>query len=191
MKDWGAVRLRERGWLNATEGRACWMTTCRSPRWYPGTRITSPLCRDPEEPVSPDDLAGLAEVRGLLDVDVAAGEYGYSPHYFARMIAAHAVDCIQIDATRCGGYTAWLAIAHSAAAACLSVSAHCAPHLHAVAAASVANLRHVEYFHDHVRIEHRLFAGLPVLHDGGLLVGASPGHGMELRQQPAEPFRVA
>lgn len=144
-----------------------------------------------EEPVSSDDLAGLAEVRGLLDVDVAAGEYGYSPHYFTRMIAANALDCIQIDVTRCGGYTAWMAIAHSAAAACLSVSGHCAPHLHAVAAASVGNVRHVEYFHDHVRIEQRLFTGLPVLHDGGLLVGTSPGHGMELRQQAAERFRVA
>jgi L-alanine-DL-glutamate epimerase-like enolase superfamily enzyme len=61
-----------------------------------------------EEPVSSDDLAGLRSVREALTVDVAAGEYGYDETYFARMLAAGAVDCLQIDVTRCGGYTAWL-----------------------------------------------------------------------------------
>ena len=60
-----------------------------------------------EEPVSSDDLPGLRIVREALDVDVAAGEYGYDETYFARMVAAEAVDCMQIDVTRCGGYTTW------------------------------------------------------------------------------------
>jgi L-alanine-DL-glutamate epimerase-like enolase superfamily enzyme len=41
-----------------------------------------------EEPVSSDDLAGLREVRDHLDLDVAAGEYGYDEGYFATMVAA-------------------------------------------------------------------------------------------------------
>jgi L-alanine-DL-glutamate epimerase-like enolase superfamily enzyme len=44
-----------------------------------------------EEPVSSDDLAGLHEIRGLTDIDVAAGEYGYDLAYFERMCAAEAV----------------------------------------------------------------------------------------------------
>ena len=52
-----------------------------------------------EEPVSSDDLTGLRLVRDALVCDVTAGEYGYDLPYFARMIAAGAVDCLQIDAT--------------------------------------------------------------------------------------------
>ncbi len=60
-----------------------------------------------EEPVTSDDLAGLAEVRRTTTVDVAAGEYGYDLAYFARMVGARAVDCLQVGVTRCGGYTEW------------------------------------------------------------------------------------
>src|SRR6202034_4473869 len=56
-----------------------------------------------EEPVSSDDLAGLHEVRDQVSPDVAAGEYGYDEPYFARMISAASVDCLQVDVTRCGG----------------------------------------------------------------------------------------
>jgi len=52
-----------------------------------------------EEPVSSDDLAGLREVRDQTRPDTAAGEYGYDLVYFARMVAAQAVDCLQIDVT--------------------------------------------------------------------------------------------
>ena len=64
-----------------------------------------------EEPVSSDDLEGLREVRDQVPCDIAAGEYGYDEAYFARMVAAGAVDCLQIDVTRCGGYTSWLRVA--------------------------------------------------------------------------------
>ena len=59
-----------------------------------------------EEPVSSDDLTGLAQVRDAITADVTAGEYGYDLPYFARMVPA--VDCLQADATRCGGITVWL-----------------------------------------------------------------------------------
>lgn len=144
-----------------------------------------------EEPVSSDDLVGLREVRNQCEADVAAGEYGYTPSYFAAMVTAEAVDCLQADATRCGGYTGWLAAARLAEAHELQVSAHCAPNLHAPAAISAANLRHVEYFHDHYRIEGDLFDGA-LSPTGGALVPRSeaPGHGMALRASEAERFRV-
>ena len=106
-----------------------------------------------EEPVSSDDLAGLREVRDAVRADVTAGEYGYDLVYFRRMCAAGAVDCLQVDASRCGGITEWLRVAAVAAAHDLEVSGHCAPHLHAHVAAATPNLRHLEWFHDHVRIE--------------------------------------
>ncbi|HEY3942465.1 MAG TPA: enolase C-terminal domain-like protein [Acidimicrobiales bacterium] len=80
-----------------------------------------------EEPVSSDDQAGLRQVRDSCPIDIAAGEYGYSPCYYAPMIAAGAVDCVQADITRCGGVTGWLAVAHVAAARQLDISGHSPP----------------------------------------------------------------
>jgi L-alanine-DL-glutamate epimerase-like enolase superfamily enzyme len=145
-----------------------------------------------EEPVSSDDLDGLREVRDQCPIEVAAGEYGYSPWYFAPMITAGAVDCLQADVTRCGGITSWLAIANLAAAHQLDVSGHCAPNLHAHVAIAAPNLRHLEYFHDHVRIEDMLVEGTLSPVGGALRPDPdAPGHGMTFKDPDAEPYRVA
>ena len=144
-----------------------------------------------EEPVSSDDLAGLREVRDQTSPDTAAGEYGYDLVYFSRMVEAQAVDCLQVDVTRCGGITDWLRAAAVAAAHNLQVSGHCAPNLHAHVAAAIANLRHLEYFHDHARIEGMLFDGAldPA---GGMLRPdqGAPGFGLAFKHADAEPYRV-
>ncbi|MDT7840068.1 enolase C-terminal domain-like protein [Streptomyces justiciae] len=144
-----------------------------------------------EEPVSSDDLTGLRLVRDALVCDVTAGEYGYDVPYFARMIAAGAVDCLQIDATRCGGLTEFLRAAALAQAHGLDVSTHCAPHVHAAAAASLPNLRHMEWFHDHVRIEDMLFDGALDPTGGTIRPTTGIGHGLTLRAEEALEFRVA
>ncbi|MEV7179540.1 enolase C-terminal domain-like protein [Kitasatospora sp. NPDC093679] len=143
-----------------------------------------------EEPVSSDDLTGLALVRDTVTADVAAGEYGYDLPYFARM--APTVDCLQADATRCGGLTVWLRAAALAEAHGLQLSGHCAPHVHAHAAAAIPNLRHLEWFHDHVRIEHLLFDGALDPAGGSIHPGddGAPGLGLTLRPQEAERFRT-
>ena len=99
-----------------------------------------------EEPVSSDDLEGLAQVRQAVCADVTAGEYGYTLGYFERMCTAGAVDCLQADVSRCGGITEWVRAAIVAAANHLQISGHCAPHLHAHVAAATVNLRHLEWF---------------------------------------------
>jgi L-alanine-DL-glutamate epimerase-like enolase superfamily enzyme len=144
-----------------------------------------------EEPVSSDDHAGLRLVRKRVDADVTAGEYGYDLGYFQKLAAAGAVDCLQIDATRCGGYTEWVRAAAVAAAHELEVSAHCAPYLHTPVAAATPGLRHVEYFHDHARTDRLLFTGVAEPVSGQLRVSDSPGHGHELRNVDAEHYRVA
>jgi L-alanine-DL-glutamate epimerase-like enolase superfamily enzyme len=80
-----------------------------------------------EEPVSSQDLAGLATVRSQVLPDVAAGEYSWSLADSARLIEAGAVDCLQLDVTRCGGITGFLRGAAPAAAHSMQVSGHCAP----------------------------------------------------------------
>jgi L-alanine-DL-glutamate epimerase-like enolase superfamily enzyme len=145
-----------------------------------------------EEPVSSDDLDGLREVRDQVDPDVTAGEYGYDLPYFARMVDARAVDCLQVDVTRCGGITEWLRAASVAAARGLQVSGHCAPNLHAHVAAAVPNFRHLEYFHDHARIETMLFDGALDPSGGVLRPDASrPGLGLSLKDANCARYRVA
>ncbi|GAB3458548.1 enolase C-terminal domain-like protein [Streptomonospora sediminis] len=145
-----------------------------------------------EEPVSSDDLGGLRQVRESAAMDVTAGEYGCTVAYFQQMCAAGAVDCLQVDITRCGGVLEFLRACAVAAAHGLDNSAHCAPYLHRHAAAATPRLRHVEWFHDHVRIERRLFDGTDAPQQGELPLDADrPGHGVELREADAEPYRVA
>jgi L-alanine-DL-glutamate epimerase-like enolase superfamily enzyme len=144
-----------------------------------------------EEPVSSDDLAGLRLIRDSLVCDVTAGEYGYDLPYFARMIAAGAVDCLQLDATRCGGLTEFLRAAALAQSHGLEVSTHCAPHAHAAAAAALPNLRHMEWFHDHVRIEDMFFDGALDPTGGAVQPLTGTGHGLTLRAEEVQEFRVA
>ncbi|MEU3663719.1 enolase C-terminal domain-like protein [Streptomyces sp. NPDC032940] len=146
-----------------------------------------------EEPVSSDDLTGLRQVRDAVAPDVAAGEYGYGLPYLTRMAASGAVDCLQADVSRCGGITVWLRAAAVAEGLGLHVSGHCAPHLHAHVAAAVPNTRHLEWFHDHVRIETMLFHGTLDPRGGTVRPGASgePGHGLTLDRAAADRYRTA
>ena len=66
------------------------------------------------------------------------------------------------------------------------MSAHCAPALHAPIAAAVPNLRHVEYFVDHARLEPLLVDGTPPATDGALTPNTTrPGHGMTVASTAA------
>ena len=132
-----------------------------------------------EEPVSSDDLAGLAAVRAAVRCDVTAGEYA-ADSYDAEALCG-VVDCLQLDATRCGGYTGFLRGAAVAAAHNLQVSAHCAPALHTPVAAATPNLRHVEWFADHARLEPLLVEGVPAVRDGAMKPNPTAGHGLVLR----------
>ncbi len=147
-----------------------------------------------EEPVSSDDIEGLITVRtkAPLGCEIAAGEYGYTLSYFRRMLACDAVDVLQADATRCAGITGFLQAGHLCEAFHTPLSAHTAPALHASPACALPRLRHVEYFHDHVRIERRLFDGGPRLIRGALAPDRSaPGLGLTFKHADAAEYRVA
>ncbi|MBV9356244.1 MAG: mandelate racemase [Chloroflexi bacterium] len=144
-----------------------------------------------EEPVSSDQLEELAFIRRRIPQEVAAGEYGYDPWYFRTMLRAGAVDLLQADATRCLGVTGWLEAAVIAHSFATPFSAHCGPSIHAQVGCAAPQLSHIEYFHDHERIEHLLFDGAldPV---GGCLRPdpGRPGLGLDLKHRDAERFRV-
>ncbi|MCA1853314.1 MAG: hypothetical protein LC647_13215, partial [Beggiatoa sp.] len=117
-----------------------------------------------EEPVSSDDLVGLRLLRDRAapGIDISAGEYGYDLPYFRRMLEAEAIDVLQADATRCAGVTGFMRVGALCDAFQVPLSAHCAPALHLHPCCAVTRVRHLEYFHDHVRIEGTLFDGARV-----------------------------
>ena len=142
-----------------------------------------------EEPVSSDDLDGLRFIRERAPaaMEIAAGESGYDPFYFRRMVEAGAVDVLQADATRCGGITGFLKAAAIADAFSIPLSAHTAPALHLHVCCAAPRLRHQEWYHDHVRIEHGVFDGAPVPRNGVIAPDADrPGLGLEFKQADAE-----
>jgi L-alanine-DL-glutamate epimerase-like enolase superfamily enzyme len=146
-----------------------------------------------EEPVSSDDLDGLRLLRQRIPsgMELAAGEYGYDTDYFRRMLSAGAVDVQQADVTRCGGFSGWLKVAALCEAHHTDLSGHCAPSLHLHAACAAPRLRHLEWFHDHVRIEQMLFDGAPVPQGGVIRPDLSrPGIGLAFKWQDAECYRV-
>jgi L-alanine-DL-glutamate epimerase-like enolase superfamily enzyme len=144
-----------------------------------------------EEPVSSGDLAGMRFVRerAPAGMDVAAGEYVYVPDDVRRMLESGAVDVQQADATRCLGVTGFLRAAALCDAFHTAFSGHCAPALHLHPACSAPRLRHLEWFHDHVRIEHMLFDGAPRPQGGAIRPDLSrPGLGLELKRKDAERY---
>lgn len=141
-----------------------------------------------EEPVSSDHLADmhLVRERAPVHMEIAAGEYGYDAFYFRRMLEAGAVDVLQADATRCGGFTGFLSAANIAASFGFQLSAHCAPSLHMHVAAATPEFRHIEYFHDHVRIESMFFDGFIAQKNGCMEPDLSrPGIGLTLKRKDA------
>lgn len=144
-----------------------------------------------EEPVTSDDPHGLDRVRAALRCDVTAGEYICGRYDAAALIDV--VDCLQLDVTRCGGYSGFLECATLAAAHGRDVSAHCAPALHAPITAAVPNVRNLEWFIDHARLEPTLVDGAPRVTDGALPpqgTRSDHGHGMRISEKAAA-YRVS
>ncbi len=146
-----------------------------------------------EEPVSSDDRESLRWLRnkGPANMDITAGEYGYDLFHFRDLLEEEAVDVLQIDVTRCGGITSFLAAGELARAHATDVSAHTAPNASAHVMCALPHGRHVEYFHDHVRIERMLFEGA-LQHREGVLVPdrSRSGMGLTFKHEDAAAYRV-
>lgn len=152
--------------------------------WFAGEGITYL-----EEPVSSEDREGMRMLRdhGPAGLAIAAGEYEWTlPQLFDL---AGCVDILQADVTRCGGITSLLRADGICKGYQIPFSAHCAPAVSAHACCAMETLLHLEYFHDHVRIERMLFEGALEPAGGYLRPDPSrPGLGLELRRSEAEKY---
>lgn len=146
-----------------------------------------------EEPVDTFDTEGMRQLKSFapLPIQIAGGEYGYSPRYFNDYLNMQCVHCLQADATRCLGYSGLLEIDTIAKNHNIPLSTHCAPSLHAAIACSLESLIHLEFFADHERIEKILFYGFPKIEMGHIQGNRKrPGHGLELRSDIDKKFCV-
>jgi L-alanine-DL-glutamate epimerase-like enolase superfamily enzyme len=140
-----------------------------------------------EEPVSSADFEGLRLLRQRAPLEIAAGEYAYVPADFRNLLGC--VDCLQADVTRCGGITGFLRAGALADAFGLDLSAHCAPSASAAVCCAVPRFRHLEWFHDHVRLEPLIFDGVLEPVEGALQPDRSrPGNGLVLKRADAERY---
>ncbi len=146
-----------------------------------------------EEPVYHNDLQGNRFVRDRAPavMEVSNGEYGYAPYEFTQIVESGAADVLQADVTRCGGYSGFLAVDALCESAMMPLSSHCAPYVTLPVAACAKTLRHVEYFHDHVRIERMFFDGIREPEDGALAPNLDrPGIGLDFKKADAQQYAV-
>ncbi len=146
-----------------------------------------------EEPVPSDDLAGLRLVRDRAPagMEIAAGEYGWNVTSFHRLLQHGAVDVLQADATRCMGISGFIEVGAMCDGWMIPLSAHTAPALHLHPCCALPALRHIEYFHDHARIESLLFDGAHTPIRGVLAPDLSrPGLGLEFKWKDAARYAV-
>ena len=140
-----------------------------------------------EEPVSSEDRDGLSFVRerAPAGMAIAAGEYEWDLPQVAGL--AGCVDVVQADVTRIGGVTNVLRVDGLCKALQRPFSAHCAPAVSAHVCCAMETLEHLEYFHDHVRVEGMLFEGTLDPRGGALEPDRSrPGLGLELNCDEVE-----
>lgn len=146
-----------------------------------------------EEPLPSLDFEGLRFLRNHAHdrLEIAEGEYGYNLDYYKRLLTTESVDVAMVDVTRCGGITGFRKISALCEAWFMPTSSHCAPAMHLHPGCASGNLRHVEYFHDHERIERLWFDGVPPVIEGKMKPDLSVfGHGLHFKWADAEPYKL-
>jgi len=140
-----------------------------------------------EEPVSADNLQGLAEVRRATDIPIATGENEQTRFGFRDLIAAGAVDVLQPDIAIAGGLTECQRIAALATAHELTVAPHLwggailfAAGLHLCVATPCATT--VEFTRGENPLLHDLVEEAFDLEEGYVLAPEKPGLGLTLRR---------
>jgi galactonate dehydratase len=139
-----------------------------------------------EEPVAPECLDLLAEVKRASPLPIAAGERLYTLADFARLTALRAADVAQMDIAHCGGILAAKKIAAFAAVQDLRVAPHCSIGPVALAAAlhfdvSTPNFMIQEAFAEFdVPWRNRLVGGWDPVRNGELVLTDEPGLGLAL-----------
>lgn len=151
-----------------------------------------------EEPVAPENLELLAEVKATTRLSISAGERLYTQADFYRLAALRACDIVQMDIAHCGGLWISKKIAALSAAQDMSVSPHCSIGPVAFAAAihfaySTPNMMLQECFSEYdVDWRRELVGGWDPIDGGTLKLPDGPGLGLDIDESAirAHPYRA-
>jgi len=77
-----------------------------------------------EEPLAADDYVGYHKLTQATEIRIAAGEQESGRHTFKRLFDEGTIDVVQVDLTRCGGFTEAMKIATMAADRGVPVANH-------------------------------------------------------------------
>jgi L-alanine-DL-glutamate epimerase-like enolase superfamily enzyme len=150
-----------------------------------------------EEPLAPDDYEGYRKLSEATEIRIAAGEEESGRHAFGRLIVEGKIDVVQVDLTRCGGFTEAMKIAALAAQHGLPVANHGFTTYINVAAAlhwlnSVPNALIAEFVtQENTNLREFLTRQKIRAHDGYLEIPQEPGLGVELDDDAIARFRVS
>ena len=151
-----------------------------------------------EEPVAPEAVELLAEVKRQVHAPIAAGERLYTLVDFQRLISLRAADVIQMDVAHCGGILAAKKIAAMAAVQDLGIAPHCSVGPVALAAClhvdvSTPNFMIQEAFAEFdVPWRNSFVKGWNPIRNGEFFLSEEPGLGLDIdeeaiRQHPYVP----
>ena len=99
-----------------------------------------------EEPTHADDIPGLARVRAATKIPVASGENEYTKYGCRDLVMAGAVDVVQFDITRVGGFTEMIKVAAISQAFNLKLAPHFWPQFSAHIMSAASNGLYLEVF---------------------------------------------
>lgn len=147
-----------------------------------------------EEPLSPEDVAGHADLRRRADTAIATGEIHQTRWDFTSMYQSQAADYIQADVGVLGGITEWIRVAHTAESFNVGIAPHWHANLHAVLSAATPGCFTVEHFlleKDIYNFERLVTVETrQAYEDGKLLFLNQPGMGFDFDLDAIERFRV-
>ena len=150
-----------------------------------------------EEPLAPDDYEGYRKLTEATEVRIAAGEEESGCHTYRRLMEEGNIDVVQVDLTRCGGFTEAMKIAAMAAQHGLPVANHGFTTYINVAAAlhwlnSIPNALIAEFVaQENTNLREFLTRQKIRARDGYLEMPQAPGLGIDLDEEALTRFRVS
>ena len=139
-----------------------------------------------EEPVFADDIPGLSEFKVGTDIPLATGEHEYTRYGVRDLFMNHAVDVLQCDVTRVGGYTEMLRIMAMSQAYNKAFAPHGMEHMHMHLVAVAPNGLYLEKLFMFEEVVKKVFLNAPEPEDGIIIIPDKPGLGLGLNMDYIE-----
>jgi D-arabinonate dehydratase len=145
-----------------------------------------------EEPLSPDDIEGCAELRKKIDTPIAIGENEYTRWGFKQLLDAGAAQVLNADAQVLGGITEWKKVADLAMASHILIAPHGDQEIHAHLVSAVPNGLIVEFYDNNLNaLKQSMFKNHLTLDAGGSVsVPGKPGIGFEIDFEALDRFKT-